>query len=72
MKDIFNPSYAEKRITGKIIRQLVSGWYLIKDTQDHLYRVAGRGFRVGETVAVIDGQIVGRAGVEAVPVEFQV
>ena len=69
---LFNIPQAKRRITGEIKKNLGSGWYVMKDTPGKQYRVAGTGYKVGDTVAVIDNQIVAKAGKGITPKTFQV
>jgi hypothetical protein len=52
-----------KRITGKIIKNILPGWWVVEDPSGKRYRVASdQSWRGGTTVAVVGGQIVGKAG----------
>lgn len=62
----------DKRITGKIKKNLGPGWYIVEDIQGRKYKMAGNGYRVGQTIAAINGQIVDTAGRETSPPVFQV
>lgn len=69
---LINAPEPDKRITGQIVKNLGPGWYLMKDVQKHRHRVAGSGYRVGQTVAAVGNQIVSHSGAEPAPEVFQV
>lgn len=61
------------RKTGTITGQSASGWWTVTDSMGRqVVAASAEQWRPGDSVAIIGGQIVGRAGRVAVPKTYEV
>ncbi len=69
----FDAPATDQRITGQIVSSIMPGWWIVEDDQGRKYRAASSGlYRSGDRVAVVGGQIVGKAGKAVDPAVYQV
>lgn len=61
------------RKTGTITARSSSGWWTVTDSLGRqVVASSAENWRVGDTVAIIGGQIVGRAGKSSIPKIYEV
>lgn len=72
--NLFEKIEVNKRFTGTISTLIRAGWWIVTDSQGKKYRAASESvdIKVGQRVAVVGGQIVGKAGKELTPKIYQV
>jgi hypothetical protein len=71
--NFLNTPLATKRTTGKVTAKAASGWWIVEDRSGHRYRAASsKNWRVGNSVVVINGQIVDKGATGPDPVVFNV
>lgn len=71
---LFEPVQINKRFTGTVHSLIKGGWWIVLDSQQRKHRVASSSsdIKVGQKVAIIGGQIIGKAGKEATVSTYQV